>query len=58
MRQSEYETNRGSLSQQALQIDFHEFIQQARWLSDVELAASFDLGRADVERLRRKLQRN
>lgn len=58
VRLVDFESHRASLSQQALQIDFHEFIEQARWLSDIGLAEAFDLGRNDVEKLRRKLQRN
>ncbi|MDQ0188603.1 hypothetical protein JI721_13580 [Alicyclobacillus cycloheptanicus] len=58
MRQKELADNRAALSREALQVDFHDFVRLANWMSDVELAETFALNRGDVEKLRRKTERN
>lgn len=58
MRQKVMDEHRGSLTSEALQIDFHDFTSLSRWLNDAELADAFQVGRREVELLRRKMERN
>jgi len=58
MRQEESQDQRGTLAQTILQVDFHDFVMMAAWMSDTDIAQALHIGPREVEALRHKMQRN
>ncbi|MCL6446441.1 MAG: hypothetical protein K6T83_23845 [Alicyclobacillus sp.] len=57
MRQLPQEGHRTMLSQEALNVDVHDFLRTAAWTDDTALASEFHSSSVDIAALRRRLHR-